>query len=303
MSTLVVGCAAAAQSESKLAETTKINPPNFMAEALADFGKIGAIAPSSRFLTRAMLQPLSLETAKVAVELGPGTGVMTRALLRALPRDATLLTFEINERFTRHLIATVDDPAVDRHQCARGGTAERAEAARIFASGRDSFIAGDGLHVHQQRQRILGEASAALSSAGIFTQYQYLHCLAIQRLAIEQVRSRRSFWRSISVPWKERSSGPTCRPPSYSPAGKRWPRHRNPQAKPQRPDKTFASAEFQRLFTWRCLCGLREKAHSDWHPAPPSSNHPISLHHASDIRRRESRGFFLPGRQDANRER
>ena len=29
----------------------------------------------------------------------------------------------------------------------------------------------------QQRQRILGEASAALSNAGIFTQYQYLHCL------------------------------------------------------------------------------------------------------------------------------
>ena len=85
MSTLVVGCAAAAQSESKLAETTKINPPNFMAEALADFNTIGAIAPSSRYLTRAMLEPLSLETAKVAVELGPGTGVMTRALLQALP--------------------------------------------------------------------------------------------------------------------------------------------------------------------------------------------------------------------------
>src|SRR5487761_417676 len=112
MGGLVVGCAAtAARSEkSRLAETTKIGPANFVAEALADFGTVGAIAPSSRYLTRAMLQPLSLETAKVAVELGPGTGVMTRALLRALPRDAPLLAFEINYRFTRHLMATVSDP-------------------------------------------------------------------------------------------------------------------------------------------------------------------------------------------------
>jgi len=177
MSTLVVGCAAAAQSESKLAETTKINPPNFMAEALADFGKIGAIAPSSRFLTRAMLQPLSLETAKVAVELGPGTGVMTRALLRALPRDATLLTFEINERFTRHLIATVDDPrliVINAPAEALGKELKRRGYSRVDAILSSLAMA---FMSTQQRQRILGEASAALSNAGIFTQYQYLHCL------------------------------------------------------------------------------------------------------------------------------
>jgi phosphatidylethanolamine/phosphatidyl-N-methylethanolamine N-methyltransferase len=177
MSSLVVGCAAAAQSESKLAETTKINPPNFMAEALADFNTVGAIAPSSRYLTRAMLEPLSLETAKLAVELGPGTGVMTRALLQALPRDATLLAFEINDRFTRHLRTTVSDPRLIVINAP--AEALRKELNRRGYPRVDAILSSLalGLMSNQQRQRILGEASAALSGAGIFTQYQYLHSL------------------------------------------------------------------------------------------------------------------------------
>ena len=160
-----------------MAETTKIDPPNFVAEALADFVKIGAIAPSSRFLTRAMLEPLSLERAKVAVELGPGTGVMTRALLRALPRDATLLTFEINERFTRHLIATVSDPrliVINAPAEALGKELKRRGYPRVDAILSSLAMA---FMSTQQRQRILGEAGAALTDEGIFTQYQYLHCL------------------------------------------------------------------------------------------------------------------------------
>ena len=160
-----------------MAETTKIGPANFVAEALADFGTVGAIAPSSRYLTRAMLQPLSLETAKVAVELGPGTGVMTRALLRALPRDATLLAFEINYRFTRHLMATVSDPrliVINAPAEALGKELKRRGYARADAILSSLAL---GFMSKQQRQQVLGEASGALSDAGIFTQYQYLHCL------------------------------------------------------------------------------------------------------------------------------
>ena len=148
-----------------------------MAEALADFNTVGAIAPSSRYLTRAMLEPLSLETAKLAVELGPGTGVMTRALLQALPRDATLLAFEINDRFTRHLRATVSDPRLIVINAP--AEALRKELNRRGYPRVDAILSSLalGLMSNQQRQRILDEASGALSGAGIFTQYQYLHCL------------------------------------------------------------------------------------------------------------------------------
>ena len=50
-------------------------------EALSDFRTEASVAPSSRYLVRAMLRPLPLEKARVVVELGCGTGAMTRALL------------------------------------------------------------------------------------------------------------------------------------------------------------------------------------------------------------------------------
>jgi phospholipid N-methyltransferase len=89
---------------------SKINLAAFAVEALADFQTIGAVAPSSRFLAQAMLQPLPLKKTKVVVELGSGTGVMTQALLNLIPFDATLFAFEINPRFLQHLKSTVSDP-------------------------------------------------------------------------------------------------------------------------------------------------------------------------------------------------
>lgn len=208
-----------------MTETTKINPPNFVAEALADFGKVGAIAPSSRYLTRAMLEPLSLEMAKVAVELGPGTGVMTRALLRALPREATLLTFEINERFTRHLIATVSDPrliVINAPAEALGKELKKRGYSRVDAILSSLAMA---FMSTQQRQRILSEASEALSDAGIFTQYQYLHCLQfsdwhlskfdLEKLLTEYFRSveRKIIWPNLPPAFVFACKGAQARTP------------------------------------------------------------------------------------------
>src|SRR6185437_14229458 len=46
---------------------------------------IGAIAPSSRQLAEAMIAPIDFKAAKVIVEFGPGTGVMTGAIVCGLP--------------------------------------------------------------------------------------------------------------------------------------------------------------------------------------------------------------------------
>jgi phospholipid N-methyltransferase len=54
-----------------------------------------------------MVRPLPLKRARIVVEVGPGTGVMTRALLDVIPFEATLLAFEINPRFSRYLKSNV----------------------------------------------------------------------------------------------------------------------------------------------------------------------------------------------------
>jgi len=157
-----------------------MNPAAFVAEALADFGTVGAIAPSSRYLTRAMLRPLPLENARVVVELGPGTGVMTRGLLDLLPFDATLLAFEINHRFARYLRSTINDSRLVVINA-------RAEALLEELSRRgyrhvDAILSSLALGLMSDRQRhaLLSEISICLKKRGIFTQYQYLHALQLR---------------------------------------------------------------------------------------------------------------------------
>ena len=70
--------------------------------------EVGSIIPSSRFLERRIIRSADVEKADLVVELGPGTGGTTRALLRAMKPDAKLLAIEINPRFVEVLQQTRD---------------------------------------------------------------------------------------------------------------------------------------------------------------------------------------------------
>jgi len=72
--------------------------------------QVGSIIPSSRFLERRVVRGAELASARTVVELGPGTGGTTRALLRALPADARLLVIEINPRFAGLIRRSINDP-------------------------------------------------------------------------------------------------------------------------------------------------------------------------------------------------
>jgi len=76
--------------------------------------EVGSIIPSSRFLERRIVRAAQVDTAKVLVELGPGTGGTTRALLRAMALEARLLAIEVNPRFV-NLLRRVDDQRLTVH--------------------------------------------------------------------------------------------------------------------------------------------------------------------------------------------
>ena len=71
--------------------------------------EVGSVIPSSRFLEKRIVRSAQLRQAKIIVELGPGTGGTTRALLRALAPDAKLLAIEINPDFIPLLSRIGDD--------------------------------------------------------------------------------------------------------------------------------------------------------------------------------------------------
>ncbi len=64
---------------------------------------IGAVSPSSRALARAMVAGLDLSGDSHVVELGPGTGVVTRVIAEELGLQARCLAIEIDPGFARKL--------------------------------------------------------------------------------------------------------------------------------------------------------------------------------------------------------
>ena len=76
--------------------------------------QIGSIIPSSRFLERRILAAAGVDSARTVVELGPGNGGTTRAILHAMGPDARLLSIEINPHFHR-MVSEIDDPRLIPH--------------------------------------------------------------------------------------------------------------------------------------------------------------------------------------------
>jgi phosphatidylethanolamine/phosphatidyl-N-methylethanolamine N-methyltransferase len=146
----------------------------FAMQALADFRQVGAVAPSSRFLTRAMVDPLPLRRAQVVVELGCGTGAVTRELLSEMPRQSVLLAFEINPRFANYLQKHISDSRL----VVITDSAEKIgeEVQRRGYKHVDAIASSLALTLmsDQLKHDILSESAGILSHTGVFTQYLYL---------------------------------------------------------------------------------------------------------------------------------
>ncbi len=84
----------------------------FLGEFIRNRRQIGALAPSSKFLTSKMLNNLSLESARLVIELGAGSGVFTNRIIERLNPKATLVVFEINTSFYNFLKNRYTDPRV-----------------------------------------------------------------------------------------------------------------------------------------------------------------------------------------------
>ncbi|MDT8438474.1 MAG: methyltransferase domain-containing protein [Wenzhouxiangellaceae bacterium] len=84
-------------------------PLDFFRGFLKDPKQVGSVIPSSRFMERRIIDYARLQRCRSVVELGPGTGGTTRALLEAMRPDARLLAIDLNPLFTE-AVASISDP-------------------------------------------------------------------------------------------------------------------------------------------------------------------------------------------------
>ncbi|MGB0514509.1 MAG: class I SAM-dependent methyltransferase [Wenzhouxiangellaceae bacterium] len=65
-------------------------------------------------MERRIIEYSMLDDARVVVELGPGTGGTTRALLERMRPDARLVAIDLDSRFTA-IVAGIEDPRLIAH--------------------------------------------------------------------------------------------------------------------------------------------------------------------------------------------
>ena len=133
--------------------------------------QVASVVPSSRFLERRLVEAAGLRSAKTVVELGPGTGGTTRAILGAIAPDARLLTIELSPHL-HALVSRIDDQRLTTH---RGDARELKEIIAAHGLGApDAVISGipfSTIAPHTGRE-ILEAIYSVLTPGGRFVAYQ-----------------------------------------------------------------------------------------------------------------------------------
>lgn len=143
----------------------------FFQEFLKHPRQIGSVIPSSRFLERRVLAAARVDSADTIVELGPGTGGTTRAILRAMRPHAKLLSIELNPHF-HAMVNKIRDQRLVAHL----GSAEELEEilSRYGLGAPNVVISGIPFSTmsHSTGSRILAGVSSLLAPNGCFVAYQ-----------------------------------------------------------------------------------------------------------------------------------
>lgn len=143
----------------------------FWKTAIKNFLQIGAVLPSTRFVCRSVCKRFPPHT-KVVVEYGPGTGVLTREVLRRLPADSKIYSIELNETFIQAL-KEISDP---RFQLTPGDVVDYARRlGTLDPRGVDVVVSGIPFSFLQDEvtEEIVRNTSRGLKEGGVFIVYQY----------------------------------------------------------------------------------------------------------------------------------
>ncbi|MCE2392007.1 MAG: methyltransferase domain-containing protein [Proteobacteria bacterium] len=155
-----------------------VRPIEFLQGFLRNPLQVASVVPSSRFLARRVRECADVASARVIVELGPGTGAMTGQILDRMPANGHLIAIEINSDFAQLLREEFPDPRLSvfegsstRIEDALGEAGE--ESADLVVSGIpfSTLEDGDGTATLEAAKRVL-------APGGRFVAYQFRNHVA-----------------------------------------------------------------------------------------------------------------------------
>jgi phosphatidylethanolamine/phosphatidyl-N-methylethanolamine N-methyltransferase len=176
----------------------------FLGEFLLHPTKTGAIAPSSSFLARTMVEWIGLPKAGTVLEYGPGTGVFTDYIIRRMPAGSRFAAIELNPRLAeifrhRHPELTLVEDSV-----ANVG----AICQKLGLESVDCIVCGLpwASFPESLQTRILDQMVTIMSPQGEFVTFAYLQGLLLppgRRFAqllpryFSHVSKSRTFWLNL----------------------------------------------------------------------------------------------------------
>src|SRR5262249_19755952 len=156
-------------------QRTLTTSARFLGEFLSRPAATGAIAPSSAFLARAIVNDLDLPRAQAILEYGPGTGVFTEHILREIKPSSNFVAIVVNPQLarifkTRHPDVTLVEDTVAN---------VRAICDRARIDSVDSIVSGLPWAAFSQRMQstFLDEMMRVLTPGGRFVTFAYVHGL------------------------------------------------------------------------------------------------------------------------------
>jgi phospholipid N-methyltransferase len=154
-------------------DSTLVDYWQFFSSFLRNPASVGALVPSSVSLAREVIAGCDLENAEVVVELGPGTGVITREILRRINPKATFLALELDATNAAKLqrrhdgVRIYNESAEHIRRCLNRQGRKRAD---YIISALPWGNMGCKL-----QDRILRSVFGTLSEQGKFTTFAYVH--------------------------------------------------------------------------------------------------------------------------------
>ncbi len=166
-----------AEGVSRMSQQRFADIANFLIEFSKAPKKVGAVAPSSPYLSRELIFGHELQNANVVLEYGPGTGAFTQDILTNLGDQTKFIAFEVNPQMTRILrkrypTMLVYEESVD-------------EVPKVLAdlniSKVDCIVSSLpwASFDRDTQDRILGITRSVLKDGGSFSTFAYFHGLAL----------------------------------------------------------------------------------------------------------------------------
>ena len=163
---------------------------------------VGACCPSSPFLAQEITSFTGLENVSSIVELGPGTGALTGAILKKKAPDARFFAVELNvsvlETFRKNFpeVKVYNESAVNLPEIARKEGLARVDT---IISGLPWALFPDAL-----QNELLSAITSTLAGDGWFCTFSYIHCPLLPAGRLFRKKLDENFTRveTSSVVWK-----------------------------------------------------------------------------------------------------